>query len=56
MSCQDELDEMRRRTEFARQMGGAENTKRSHDGSKLTMRGRRGEVTASRHGANCSRA
>src|ERR1700691_3630712 len=40
MSWQDELDEIRRRTAIAQQMGGAENIKRQHDGGKLTVRER----------------
>src|SRR5512143_3699350 len=40
MTWQDELDEIRRRVEIAKQMGGAENIKRQHDGGKLTVRER----------------
>ncbi|MGH8012471.1 MAG: acyl-CoA carboxylase subunit beta [Candidatus Binataceae bacterium] len=40
MSWQPELDEIRRRMELARQMGGPENIKRQHDGGKLTVRER----------------
>jgi acetyl-CoA carboxylase carboxyltransferase component len=40
MSWQREIDEIRRREELAKQMGGAENIKRQHDGGKLTVRER----------------
>jgi acetyl-CoA carboxylase carboxyltransferase component len=40
MSWQPEIDEIRRRIELAKQMGGAENIKRQHDGGKLTVRER----------------
>lgn len=40
MTWQEELDEIRRRTELAKQMGGPENIKRQHDGGKLTVRER----------------
>ena len=40
MTWEDELDEIRRRAELARQMGGPENIKRQHDGGKLTVRER----------------
>ncbi|HYB90308.1 MAG TPA: carboxyl transferase domain-containing protein [Candidatus Binataceae bacterium] len=40
MSWQPEIDEIRRRVELAKQMGGAENVKRQHDGGKLTVRER----------------
>ena len=40
MSWQPEIDELRRREEMARQMGGADKIKRQHDGGKLTVRER----------------
>ncbi len=40
MNWQPELDELRRREDFARQMGGAERVKRQHDGGRLTVRER----------------
>ncbi len=40
MTWQPELDELRRREAFARQMGGAERVKRQHDGGRLTIRER----------------
>ncbi len=40
MTWLEELEEIRRRTEIAKQMGGAENIKRQHDGGKLTVRER----------------
>lgn len=40
MTWQDELDEIRRRMDLAKQMGGPENIKRQHDGGKLTVRER----------------
>jgi acetyl-CoA carboxylase carboxyltransferase component len=40
MSWQPEIDEIRRREELARCMGGPENVKRQHDGGKLTVRER----------------
>lgn len=40
MSWQPEVDEIRRRAELAKQMGGADNIKRQHDGGKLTVRER----------------
>ena len=40
MSWQEEVDEIRRRVELAKQMGGADNVKRQHDGGKLTVRER----------------
>ncbi len=40
MSWQPEIDEIRRRVEIAKKMGGAENIKRQHDGGKLTVRER----------------
>ncbi len=40
MTWEDELDEIRRRAELAKQMGGPENIKRQHDGGKLTVRER----------------
>lgn len=40
MSWQPEIDELRRREEFARKMGGPEKVKRQHDGGKLTVRER----------------
>ena len=40
MNWQPELDELRRREDFARQMGGPERVKRQHDGGRLTIRER----------------
>ena len=40
MSWQPEMDELRRRQEFARRMGGADKVKRQHDGGRLTVRER----------------
>jgi acetyl-CoA carboxylase carboxyltransferase component len=40
MSWEKEVEEVRRRVELAKGMGGAENIKRQHDGGKLTVRER----------------
>ena len=40
MSWQPEIDELRRREELARRMGGPDKIKRQHDGGKLTVRER----------------
>src|SRR5438105_2456281 len=40
MSWQKEIDELRRREEMARRMGGPDKIKRQHDGGKLTVRER----------------
>ncbi|HEY6417460.1 MAG TPA: carboxyl transferase domain-containing protein [Candidatus Binataceae bacterium] len=40
MSWQPEVDEIRRRIELAKKMGGPDNIKRQHDGGKLTVRER----------------
>jgi len=40
MSWQPEIEEIRRREELSKQMGGAANVKRQHDGGKLTVRER----------------
>ncbi|MPZ45852.1 MAG: methylmalonyl-CoA carboxyltransferase [Betaproteobacteria bacterium] len=40
MSWEDELEELRRRETFAREMGGADKVKRQHDGGRLTVRER----------------
>jgi acetyl-CoA carboxylase carboxyltransferase component len=40
MSWQPEIDEIKRRAELSKQMGGADNIKRQHDGGKLTVRER----------------
>ena len=40
MSWQPEIDEIRRREQLAKQMGGADNIKRQHDGGKFTVRER----------------
>lgn len=40
MSWQPELDELRRRQEMTKQMGGADKVKRQHDGGRLTVRER----------------
>ena len=40
MSWQPELDELRAREAYAKQMGGADKVKRQHDGGRLTVRER----------------
>ncbi len=40
MTWQPELEELRRREAFAREMGGADKVKRQHDGGRLTVRER----------------
>src|SRR5258708_9483159 len=40
MSWQPEIDDLRRREEMARRMGGPDKIKRQHDGGKLTVRER----------------
>ena len=40
MSWEKEVEEIRRRVELAKEMGGADNIKRQHDGGKLTVRER----------------
>ncbi|MBK5223078.1 MAG: methylmalonyl-CoA carboxyltransferase [Acidimicrobiia bacterium] len=40
MTWEPEVDELRRRAEMARRMGGDEKVKRQHDGGKLTVRER----------------
>ena len=40
MTWQPEVDEIKRRTELAKQMGGAENVERQHKSGKLTVRER----------------
>ena len=40
MSWQPEIDELRKREAFAREMGGPEKVKRQRDGGKLTVRER----------------
>jgi acetyl-CoA carboxylase carboxyltransferase component len=40
MTWQPELDELRARQAFAKQMGGADKVKRQHDGGRLTVRER----------------
>ena len=40
MSWQNEVDELRRREEMARRMGGPDKIKRQRDGGKLTVRER----------------
>jgi acetyl-CoA carboxylase carboxyltransferase component len=40
MSWQPELEELRQREAFAREMGGADKVKRQHDGGRLTVRER----------------
>ncbi len=40
MTWQPELDELRAREAFAKQMGGADKVKRQHDGGRLTVRER----------------
>jgi len=40
MTWEPEIEELRRREEFAKRMGGADKIKRQHDGGKLTVRER----------------
>src|SRR3984957_19083912 len=40
MSWQPEMDELRRRQEMNRRMGGPDKVKRQHDGGRLTVRER----------------
>ena len=40
MNWQSEMDELRRREEFAEELGGTERVKRQHDGGRLTIRER----------------
>src|SRR4030095_13044838 len=40
MTWQPEMDELRRRQEMAKRMGGADKVKRQHDGGRLTVRER----------------
>src|SRR4030081_1765805 len=40
MTWKPEMDELRRRQELARRMGGADKVKRQHDGGRLTVRER----------------
>ena len=40
MSWEPELDDLRRREAFARELGGAERVRRQHDGGRLTVRER----------------
>jgi acetyl-CoA carboxylase carboxyltransferase component len=40
MNWRSELDELKRREAFAREMGGADKVKRQHDGGRLTVRER----------------
>src|SRR5258708_38673602 len=40
MTWQPEMDELRRRQEMTRRMGGADKVKRQHDGGRLTVRER----------------
>src|SRR5437868_15497758 len=40
MSWQPEMDELRRRQEMTKRMGGADKVKRQHDGGRLTVRER----------------
>src|SRR6202158_2312761 len=44
MSWEKEVEEIRRRKEIAKGMGGADNIKRQHDGGKLTARERIAKV------------
>ncbi|MCB1510459.1 MAG: methylmalonyl-CoA carboxyltransferase, partial [Hyphomicrobiaceae bacterium] len=44
MSWQPELDELKKRQEMARQMGGPDKVKRQHDGGRLTVRERIGQL------------
>ena len=45
MNWKSEMDELRRREEFAERLGGAERVKRQHDGGRLTIRGHLGIVS-----------
>ena len=40
MSWEKEVEEIRRRVELTKAMGGPDNIKRQHDGGKLTVRER----------------
>ena len=40
MSWQDEIEEIRRREELAKKMGGEERIQRQHDNGRLTVRER----------------
>ena len=40
MNWKSEMDELRRREEFAERLGGAERVKRQHDGGRYTIRER----------------
>ena len=40
MSWEKEIEELRRREELAKRMGGPDKVKRQHDGGKLTVRER----------------
>jgi len=40
MTWKPEMEELRRRQELARRMGGADKVKRQHDGGRLTVRER----------------
>ena len=40
MTWQPEMDELRRRQEMTKRMGGADKVKRQHDGGRLTVRER----------------
>ena len=40
MTWEPEIEELKRRTEMALEMGGEANTQRQHDGGKLTVRER----------------
>jgi acetyl-CoA carboxylase carboxyltransferase component len=44
MNWKPEMDELRRREEFAEALGGAERVKRQHDGGRLTIRERIGRL------------
>src|SRR5258708_26104378 len=44
MTWQPEIDDLRRREEMARRMGGPDKIKRQHDGGKLTARERIGRL------------
>ena len=44
MNWKPEMDELRRREEFAEALGGAERVKRQHDAGRLTIRERIGRL------------
>ena len=54
MTWEPELDELRRRQELARQMGGPEKVRRQHDGGKLTVRARKTNLPEAAGGVEIS--